>query len=171
MTPVRARAIGPVAALALVAALAGCSSGGSAGAAPGGVDAATSVAGSTTSTIVAVDVGGAPTTTAVVPTSITGTTMIDNTPVTAADGPVQIDVMIGADSSPDRVELARVGASVTLNVTNPDTSDTIVVEGIGMQQKVKAGVQATFNFKVRTAGIYEVKSTATGEVLVVIQVA
>ena len=67
--------------------------------------------------------------------------------------------------------LGSVAANVTLNVTNPDTSDTIVVEGIGMQQKVKAGVQATFNFKVRTAGIYEVKSTATGEVLVVIQVA
>jgi hypothetical protein len=165
MTTVRAAATLPLILVALAAGAVGCSSGGSSGGSPSGSSAATS-----TTAVVAADVGGAPTSTTIVPPNITGTTMIDNTPVTAADGPVQIDVLIGTDSAPDRNELVKVGAAITLNVTSPDLADTIVIDGIGMQQPVKAGETATFNFKAKQAGTYPVSSTAGGDVLLTITV-
>jgi len=91
-------------------------------------------------------------------------------PPTALDGPVQIDVRVGVDSSPTRIERVRVGANVTLNVSNPDAADEFHVHGIELEQAVAAGVTATFNFVADATGTYEVESHDTGDVLVVIEV-
>jgi hypothetical protein len=98
------------------------------------------------------------------------TTPADTTPVTAVDGPVQIDVLVGTDSGPDRVEKVKVGSAVTLNLTNPNAADEFHVHTIELEQAVDAGVTATFNFVVDTPGTYEVESHVTEEILVVIEV-
>lgn len=84
-------------------------------------------------------------------------------------GPVQIDVTVGMNSGPGRVELVAVGSEITLNITNPDSADEFHVHGIDLDRSVDAGVMATFNFVVAAAGIYEVESHVTGEVLVVVE--
>ncbi|MGB8860842.1 MAG: hypothetical protein WCC60_16400 [Ilumatobacteraceae bacterium] len=84
-------------------------------------------------------------------------------------GPVQIDVVVGADSGENRIERVTVGAEITLNITNPDTDDEFHVHGIELEQSVAAGEMATFNFTVDAAGTYEVESHLTEDVLVVIE--
>lgn len=92
------------------------------------------------------------------------------TPATAPDGPVQIDVVVGVDSGPDRIELVRVGADVTLNITNRNAADEYHIHGIELERAVDAGVMATFNFAPTASGTYEVESHETGDVILVIVV-
>ena len=85
-------------------------------------------------------------------------------------GPVQIDVVVGKDSSPDRVELVAVGSDITLNITNPNAEDEYHVHGIDLEQKAAKGEMATMNFTLDTPGTYEVESHVTEDVLLVIEV-
>jgi hypothetical protein len=117
-------------------------------------------------TVPAVDSSAATTT---LPASDT-TAPQETTVETAVDGPVQIDVVVGLDSGPDRVELVKVGSDVQLNITNPDAADEFHIHGIELEQSVDAGVTATFNFVADTAGTYEVESHETEDVLVIIEV-
>jgi len=112
----------------------------------------------------------ATTTSFTVTTMATGTTMADNNTTVVAQGPVQVDVVVGIDSGPDRVERVGVGSDVTVNITNPDAADEFHVHGIELEQSVDAGVTATFNFVADTPGTYEIESHETEEVLVVIEV-
>ncbi|HQZ34950.1 MAG TPA: hypothetical protein PK020_11025 [Ilumatobacteraceae bacterium] len=84
-------------------------------------------------------------------------------------GPVQIDVVIGRDSSPDRIERVTVGSDITLNITNPNADDEFHVHGVDIEQEAKAGQMATINFTIDTPGTYEVESHITEDVLVVIE--
>jgi hypothetical protein len=117
-------------------------------------------------TVPAVDSSAATTT---LPASDT-TAPQETTVETAVDGPVQIDVVVGLDSGPDRVELVKVGSDVQINITNPDAADEFHIHGIELEQSVDAGVTATFNFVADTAGTFEVESHVTEDVLVVIEV-
>jgi len=119
-------------------------------------------------------VGTAPTMPAL-PTTIAGATTTappsaDASSGTALDGPVQIDVIVGVDSGPDRVELVKLGADVTLNITNPNASDEFHVHVVDLEQQVDAGVTATMNFIADQPGSYEIESHVTDEVLLVIEV-
>ncbi len=133
------------------------------GSAGGSSDAASPTDGATT---VAVD-SGTPTTTVSAPVE---TSAGDTTPATAVEGPAQIDVMVGVDSSPQRLEMVALGADVTLNITNPNADDEFHIHVIELEQSVPAGVTATFNFVADTPGSYEVESHVTNDVLLVIQV-
>lgn len=86
-------------------------------------------------------------------------------------GPVQIDITVGVNSGPGRIEMVTVGSEITLNITNPNAADEFHVHGIDLDRSVDAGVMATFNFVVSAAGTYEVESHVTGGVLVVIEAA
>ncbi|MFM8310455.1 MAG: hypothetical protein ACKOAZ_00990 [Ilumatobacteraceae bacterium] len=86
-------------------------------------------------------------------------------------GPVQIDVTVGVNSGPGRIEMVTIGSEITLNITNLSAADEFHVHGIDLDRSVDAGVMATFNFVVSAAGTYEVESHVTGEVLVVIEAA
>jgi heme/copper-type cytochrome/quinol oxidase subunit 2 len=97
------------------------------------------------------------------------TTVEVTVPETAVDGPVQIDVVVGLDSGPERVVQVKVGSDVTLNITNPDAADEFHVHGIDLEQAADAGVMITMNFTIDAAGIYEVESHVTDGVLVVIE--
>lgn len=90
-------------------------------------------------------------------------------PETSPEGPVQIDVMVGRNSGPDRIVQVSVGSDITLNLINPDAADEFHVHGIDIEQKAAAGVMITLNFTIDTAGTYEVESHVTHDVLVVIE--
>ncbi len=120
----------------------------------------------TSATIVITDssVAAAPGTTTVGTTGATATTT--NTPLS---GPVQIDVVVGVDSDPDRIERVTVGSEITLNITNPTAADEFHVHGVDIEQAVEKGQMATMNFTIDAPGTYEVESHLTEDVLVVIE--
>lgn len=91
---------------------------------------------------------------------------------TSAPGPatVQIEVTIGVDSGPDRVETVAVGTEVTLVVTAGDADDEVHVHTIDLEQEVAAGETTTLTFVVDAVGEIEVESHITEEVLLVIDV-
>jgi PBP1b-binding outer membrane lipoprotein LpoB len=93
------------------------------------------------------------------------------TPESVPTGPVQIDVKVGTDSSPNRVEKVRAGTAVTLNITNPGAAEDYHVHVVDLEQKVAENVTATFNFTASAPGRYEVESHVTNTVLLVIDVA
>ncbi len=122
---------------------------------------------SATSTTVAADTTVAAETTTTLP-EVATLPPAETVAPTAPDGPVQIDVVVGVDSGPDREEHVKVGEDITLNITNPDAHDEFHIHGIDLEQSVEAGVMATFNFTADAAGEYEVESHETNGVLVVI---
>lgn len=123
---------------------------------------------------VAVDlgVGSLPTgeTSPTVPVGPDPTTPADTSPALVTSGPVQIDIVVGRDSGPDRVEQIALGSDVTVNITNPEAADEFHLHGIELERSVGAGVMATFNFTANTAGSFELESHVTGGVLVVLVV-
>jgi len=118
----------------------------------------------------------APTTPALPPPSFPPLVPVETLPPvetpapTAPAGPVQIDVVVGVDSSPDRVEQVGLGEPITVNITNPNSHDEFHIHGIDLEQSVEAGVMATFNFTADAVGTDEMESHETGDVLVVIVV-
>jgi hypothetical protein len=151
MTTARARALIPLAALILAA----C----------GDDDVTSDTTETTVTTVPATDAA-----TTTVLTTVPGTTAPqDTTPETAIDGPVQIDVMVGVDSGPDRIVPVQVGEDITLNLTNPSAPDEFHIHGIELEQEADAGQMITWNFVIDTPGTYEVESHVTEDVLVVIE--
>lgn len=128
-----------------------------------------------------IDTAAAPTPTSLVPAAVETTlSMPDSTTVdtaVAADsssdvplsGPVQIDVVVGLDSGEDRIERVRVGAEITLNITNPNAADEFHVHGIDIEQAARAGQMATLNFTIDAVGTYVVESHITDDVFVTIE--
>jgi len=105
-----------------------------------------------------------------VPMPSSASTTPDTSPALVTTGPVQIDVVVGRDSGPDRVEQIALGSDVTVNITNPDAADEFHLHGIDLERTVDAGVMATFNFTATTPGTYELESHETNGVLVVLVV-
>jgi hypothetical protein len=92
------------------------------------------------------------------------------TPGTAPSGPAQIDVKVGTDSSPSRVEKAHAGSPIQLNITNPSAAEDYQIDIVGLERKVAKNETATFNFTINAPGKYSVISKITSAVLVVIEV-
>ena len=114
----------------------------------------------------------APPTTTAVATTITPTTVAATTTEPVPDGPIQIDVMVGVDSSPERIERVSLGSPVTFNITNPDADDEFHLHDydIGDEILVPAGTMATFNFVADVAGSFPLESHVTDDVLLVLEV-
>lgn len=92
-------------------------------------------------------------------------------PPATADLPLVIDVTVGLDSGPDRIEQIPVGTPVTLQLVNPNAVDEYHVHGIdlGDGQEFAAGQVASFTFTLDAPGEYEVESHLTNKVLVILQ--
>ncbi len=91
-----------------------------------------------------------------------------STPTTSPS--IELDVVIGVDSGPDRLETVAVGSWIILTVTSPEADDEIHVHGVDLEQPVAAGESVTFTFFVDTVGEIEVESHVTDGVLIVIDV-
>lgn len=85
-------------------------------------------------------------------------------------GPAQIDVLIGTDAGPQRVEIVAKGSDIQLNITNPAAADSFHVHGYDLEQEVGKGETATINFTADQAGSFEVESHETGAVVMVLVV-
>jgi hypothetical protein len=94
-----------------------------------------------------------------------------DTSTTISDGSITIEVVVGENSGPDRVEEVPLGAQVTLQFTNPDADDEYHVHGYDLGGGVtKKGEMKTFTFTADKAGDYEVESHISEKVLAVIRV-
>jgi hypothetical protein len=96
---------------------------------------------------------------------------LSDTPTTISDGSITIEVVVGENSGPDRVEEVPLGAQVTLQFTNPDADDEYHVHGYDLGGGVtKKGEMKTFTFTADKAGDYEIESHISETVLAVIRV-
>ena len=94
-----------------------------------------------------------------------------DTSTTISDGSITIEVVVGENSGPDRVEEVPLGAEVTLQFTNPDADDEYHVHGYDLGGEVtKKGEMKTFTFTADKAGDYEIESHISEKVLAVIRV-
>ncbi len=98
-------------------------------------------------------------------------TTVASTESTMSDGSVTIDVVVGENSGPDRVEEVALGSQVTLNFTNNEAEDEYHVHGYDLGGGMtKKGDTKTFTFTADKAGEYEVESHLTEAVLMVLRV-
>jgi plastocyanin len=98
-------------------------------------------------------------------------TTVASTESTIGDGNVTIDVAVGENSGPDRVEEVALGSQVTLNFTNNEAEDEYHVHGYDLGGGItKKGDTKTFTFTADKAGEYEVESHLTEAVLMVLRV-
>ena len=94
-----------------------------------------------------------------------------DTSTTISDGSITIEVVVGENSGPDRVEEVPLGTEVTLQFTNPDADDEYHVHGYDLGGGVtKKGEMKTFSFTADKAGDYEIESHISEKVLAVIRV-
>ena len=94
-----------------------------------------------------------------------------DTSTTVSDGSITIEVVVGENSGPNRVEEVPLGTEVTLQFTNPDADDEYHVHGYDLGGGVtKKGEMKTFTFTADKAGDYEVESHISEKVLAVIRV-
>ncbi len=94
-----------------------------------------------------------------------------DTSTTISDGSITIEVVVGENSGPDRVEEVPLGAQVTLQFTNPDADDEYHIHGYDLGGGVtKKGEMKTFTFTADKAGDYEIESHISEKVLAVIRV-
>ena len=90
---------------------------------------------------------------------------------TVSNGRITIDITVGENSSPDRVEEIPLGSEVTLNFTNPQADDEYHVHGYDLGEGItKKGETKTFSLTADKAGDYEVESHVSEAVLVILRV-
>jgi hypothetical protein len=104
-------------------------------------------------------------------TVATSTTVPQTTTVPATGEPLEIDVTVGDDSDPDRIEIVDLGSSVTITLVNPNSADEYHLHGYDISTKKMApGVPATISFTATKAGTFELESHITENVLVVLEI-
>jgi hypothetical protein len=86
-------------------------------------------------------------------------------------GPVDISVTVGTDSAADRVEEVPLGSQVNITLTNPNADDDFHLHGYDLTPgKTPKGEAAVISFTADKAGLFDLESHVTEEVLVVISV-
>lgn len=85
--------------------------------------------------------------------------------------PIEINVTVGVDSSPDRVEEVPLGSEVNVRLLNPDADDNFHLHGYDLSPgDTPKGQTAVITFTADNAGDFEIESHVTEEVLVVVSV-
>jgi hypothetical protein len=93
----------------------------------------------------------------------------DSTAKVAA--PIEISVTVGTDSAADRVEEVPLGSQVNITLTNPNADDELHLHDYDLTAgKTPKGEKAVISFTADKAGIFDLESHVTDEVLVVISV-
>jgi hypothetical protein len=93
------------------------------------------------------------------------------TTLAPADEPLEIEVTVGEDSGPDRIELVELGTNVRITLTNPGIEDEYHLHGYDIvTKKMAPGMPATISFSADEPGTFELESHVTNEVLVVLEI-
>lgn len=124
--------------------------------------------------------GSVPSTTAATPATTgpgattpgDGSADIPLPPPVSSDLPIVIEVTVGVDADPTRVEQVPLGTTVALVLTDPGAPQEYHVHGydLGDGQTFTAGQTATFTFTADRPGRFEVESHVTDDVLVILEV-
>jgi hypothetical protein len=156
--------------LALTVGLAGCGDDDDSAATTTTAATTTAAAASTTAASTVASTAASTTTAAPATTSTAAVTTA--APSTTASGEVVISVSVGVDSSPERVEHVPLGATVVLEMTDPNADQEFHIHDydLGGNTEVPAGTTARFTFVADRAGSFEVESHVTDDVLVTLEV-
>lgn len=85
--------------------------------------------------------------------------------------PTEISVIVGTDSSPDRIEEVTLGANVQVTLSNPNADDEFHLHGYDLSPgETKMGEASIMSFTADKAGDFEIESHITEDVLVVVRV-
>ena len=85
--------------------------------------------------------------------------------------PTEISVIVGTDSSPDRIEEVTLGANVQVTLSNPNADDEFHLHGYDLSPgETKMGEASIISFTADKAGDFEIESHVTEDVLVIIRV-
>ena len=85
--------------------------------------------------------------------------------------PTEISVVVGIDSSPDRIEEVTLGANVQVTLSNPNADDEFHLHGYDLSPgETKMGEVSIISFTADKAGDFEIESHVTEDVLVIIRV-
>ena len=91
--------------------------------------------------------------------------------VVGAVSVIEISVIVGEDSGPDRTETVALGSTVRISLVNSDSEDDFHLHGYDSASgEVPTGEEAVIEFVADAAGEFELESHVTGEVLLVITV-
>ena len=85
--------------------------------------------------------------------------------------PTEISVVVGIDSSPDRIEEVTLGANVQVTLSNPNADDEFHLHGYDLSPgETKMGEASIISFTADRAGDFEIESHITEDVLVIVRV-
>lgn len=106
-----------------------------------------------------------------------GANLSSDTTVVAADpsakvaGPTEISVTVGTDSAADRVEEVSLGSQVKITLTNPNADDEFHLHEYDLSTgDTPKGESAVISFTADKAGLFDLESHVTDEVLVIISI-
>lgn len=101
-------------------------------------------------------------------------TVADSTPMsgdTTASQVVRIDVTVGIDDDPGRIEKVTLGSDVQITLENPDEPDEFHLHGYDLDTgELEPGEPADISFTANSAGEFVVESHETGDVLMTLVV-
>lgn len=101
-------------------------------------------------------------------TAVSTTSTSSTTTTTAPEGPVICNVFIGVPAD-DCV--ARVGDEVKITVTNPNESDEMHLHGYDLSSgEMAINTPASISFTADQAGVFDLESHVTDEVVMVLRV-
>jgi ABC-type Zn uptake system ZnuABC Zn-binding protein ZnuA len=86
-------------------------------------------------------------------------------------GPTEISVTVGTDSAADRVEEVLLGSQVNITLTNPNADDEFHLHEYDLSTgDTPKGEFAVISFTADKAGLFDLESHVTDEVLVIISI-
>jgi len=99
------------------------------------------------------------------------TTVVAADPSAKVAGPTEISVTVGTDSAVDRVEEVPLGAQVNITLTNPNADDGFHLHEYDLSTgETPKGEAAVISFTADKAGLFDLESHVTDEVLVIISI-
>ncbi len=107
-------------------------------------------------------------------TATTAIASTDQMATTAAERPVsgdvvEIDVKVGVDDRPDRVEQVGFGRQVIITLQS-DEDEFYRLQGYGIEKRAAAGTQAEIDFTATMKGRFPLDSMTSGKVLLIVEV-
>ena len=98
-------------------------------------------------------------------------TVVAGDPSAKIAGPIEISVTIGTDSATDRVEEVPLGSQVNITLTNPNAADEFHLHEYDLSTgETPKGEAAVISFTADKAGLFDLESHVTDEVLVIISI-
>jgi hypothetical protein len=99
------------------------------------------------------------------------TTVVTVDPSAKVAGPIEISVTVGTDSAVDRVAEVPLGSQVNIALTNPNADDEFHLHEYDLSTgDTPKGQAAVISFTADKAGLFDLESHVTDEVLIVISV-